>query len=197
MDHLLFCINHPQKIAKRHCNKCEQNLCNECIFESHIEHYEEITKIEYTIDTKHEHYSQFILKEIESIIEKSIKELKPQLQKIVLDKTEQYIKEHKNLQLKLSNPPEKKPLNHPEKKPLNHPEKKPVNAYHPPKQPKKKENLKNQIITKTGSFNINERAKMFSGQNSKEIKIKVDENNPFNKGKKGNVKAMASIFEQK
>ena len=106
-----------------------------------------------------------------------------------MEKTEQYIKEHKNLQIKLNNPHEKKPLNPPEKKP--------VNAYHPPKQPKKKENLKNQIITKTGSFNINERAKMFSGQNSKEIKIKVDENNPFNKGKKGNVKAMASIFEQK
>ena len=52
MDHLLFCVNHPEKIAKRHCNKCDQNLCNECVFDSHIEHHEEIKKLEYSIDIK-------------------------------------------------------------------------------------------------------------------------------------------------
>ena len=51
MEHLLFCVNHPEKIAKRHCNKCDQNVCNECVFDSHIEHHEEIKKLEYTIDT--------------------------------------------------------------------------------------------------------------------------------------------------
>ena len=50
MDYLLFCVNHPEKIAKRHCNKCDQDLCNECVFDSHIEHHEEIAKIEYSID---------------------------------------------------------------------------------------------------------------------------------------------------
>ena len=51
--YLLFCINHPGKTAKRHCNECSQDLCNECVFESHLEHYKEITKIEYSIDTTH------------------------------------------------------------------------------------------------------------------------------------------------
>ena len=35
MEHLLFCVNHPEKIAKRHCNKCDKNLCDECVFDTH------------------------------------------------------------------------------------------------------------------------------------------------------------------
>ena len=102
MDHLLFCVNHPEKIAKRHCNKCAQNLCNECVFDSHIEHHEEIAKLEYSIDTKKDNFSQILSKEIDSIIEKSLNDLKPEIKKLVLEKTEEYIKDHKNLHLKKS-----------------------------------------------------------------------------------------------
>ena len=102
MDQLLFCVNHPEKIAKRHCKKCDQNICNGCVFDSHIEHNTEIEKIEYSIDTKQMKISQILAKDIESIINKNLNDLKPILNKIVLEKTEQYIKDHKNLQLKLN-----------------------------------------------------------------------------------------------
>ena len=109
MDQLLFCVNHPEKIAKRHCKKCDQNVCNECVFDSHIEHNTEIEKIEYSIDTKQMKISQILAKDIESIINKNLNDLKPILNKIVLEKTEQYIKDHKNLQLKLNVTKNKKP----------------------------------------------------------------------------------------
>ena len=110
MDQLLFCVNHPEKIAKRHCKKCDQNVCNECVFDSHIEHNTEIEKIEYSIDTKQMKISQILAKDIESIINKNLNDLKPILNKIVLEKTEQYIKDHKNLQLKLNVTKNKKPV---------------------------------------------------------------------------------------
>ena len=110
MDKLLFCVNHPEKIAKRHCKKCDQNVCNECVFDSHIEHNTEIEKIEYSIDTKQMKISQILAKDIESIINKNLNDLKPILNKIVLEKTEQYIKDHKNLQLKLNVTKNKKPF---------------------------------------------------------------------------------------
>lgn len=104
MDHLLFCVNHPQKVAKRHCNKCNKDLCNECVFDSHIEHHSEITKLKYSIDTKKNNFSEVLSKEIKSIIDKSLNDLKPQIYKLILEKTEQYIKEHKNLELKVNLP---------------------------------------------------------------------------------------------
>ena len=122
MDNLLFCVNHPEKIAKRHCKKCEQDLCNDCVFDSHIEHHTEITKIEYSIDTKQTNFSQILSKEIKAIIDKSLNDLKPQLYQLVQAKTEEFLKDHKNLQLKLNkkekktNPPSSIP-NQQEKKP--------------------------------------------------------------------------------
>ena len=77
MDHLLLCVNHPEKIAKRHCKKCEQNICNECVFDSHIEHNKEIEKIDYSIDIKQAKISQILGKDIESIINKNLNDLKP------------------------------------------------------------------------------------------------------------------------
>ena len=102
MENLLFCANHPGKIAKKHCNRCDLNLCNECIFESHIYHHEEITKIEYLINTKQNKVPEFLSKEIKLIIDKSFNDLKPQIYQLVEKETEQYIKDHKSLQLKVN-----------------------------------------------------------------------------------------------
>ena len=188
MDHLLFCVNHPEKIAKRHCNKCDQNLCNECVFISHIEHHEEINKLEYKFDKNKTNFSEILSKDIKLIIEKSLNDLKPQIYKLVLEKTEEYIKGHKNLQLKLNQTKEKKVINQPVKN-----EKKPLKNTNP----EKKENLKKHIITTSNTSNISQRAKMFNTQNSREIQKTIDKNNPFNKtGKTGGIKAMAKIFEQ-
>ena len=104
LDHLLFCANHPEKIAKRHCNKCNQDICNECVFDLHIEHHPEITKINYIIDNRSEKFTYTISEEIKEIINKSLEALKPQICQIVLDKTKEYINTHKNLQLKASVP---------------------------------------------------------------------------------------------
>ena len=109
MDHLLFCVNHEEKIAKKHCKQCDQNLCNECVFDLHIEHHTEIDKIEYSMDTKQVKYSQILSEEINAVVEKTMKELKPKISQLILEKTEEYIKSHKNLQLKLNQPKEKKP----------------------------------------------------------------------------------------
>jgi hypothetical protein len=189
MDCLLFCVNHPEKIAKRHCNKCDQDLCNECVFDSHIEHHEEIAKIEYSIDIKKDNFSKILSKEIESIIEKSLNDLKPEIKKLVLEKTEEYIKDHKNLHLKLNNIHEKKPVNLPKKeektKPLN-------------KQKESKESLKGNIETArfSSKSNIKERAQMFTLPAKAPPKI-IDKNNPFGKKESaGGVKNMAKLFEQ-
>ena len=109
MDHLLFCVNHEEKIAKKHCKQCDQNLCNECVFDLHIEHHTEIDKIEYSMDTKQVKYSQILSEEINAVVEKTMKELKPKISQLILEKTEEYIKSHKNLQLKLNQPKEKNP----------------------------------------------------------------------------------------
>ena len=125
MDHLLFCVNHQEKIAKRHCNKCDQDLCNECVFDSHVEHHEEVKKIEYTIDTKKTNFSEMLSKDIKLIVEKSLNDLKPKIYKLVLEKTQEYIKDHKNLQLKLNKKKKKKTMDKPLKietktKPIKH-----------------------------------------------------------------------------
>ena len=84
MDHLLFCVNHPQKVAKRHCKKCNKDLCNECVFDSHIEHHSEITKLKYSIDTKKNNFSEVLSKDIKSLIDKSLDDLRPQIYKLIL-----------------------------------------------------------------------------------------------------------------
>ena len=188
MDHLLFCVNHPEKIAKRHCNKCDQNVCNECVFDSHIEHHTEITKIEYAIDTKQNHFSQILSKEIQSIIDKSLDDLKPQIYNLVQKKTEEYLKENKNLDLKSNLTKDKKTNNqnaHKDQK------------LHPTNQNKNENKETTKKDNETVHGNIGERAKMFDGGKTKENPKKYDENNPFNKGasKGKGVKDMAKMFE--
>ena len=187
MDHLLFWANHQEKIAKRHCNKCDKNLCNECVFDSHIEHHEEIAKLEYSIDTKKVNFSQILSKDIKSIIDKTFNDLKPEIYKLVLEKTEQYIKDHKNLDLKLNNIQEKKYGNLQKKeektKPLN-------------KHIESKESLRRNIETAKFGSNIRERAQMFTLPRKSPPKV-IDKNNPFGKKESsGGVKNMAKLFEQ-
>ena len=169
MEKLLFCLNHPTKIAKRHCNKCDQNLCNECVFESHIEHHLEINKIQYSIDTNQTNYSTVLTREIKSIIDKSLQDLKGQIYHLVLNKTLEYIKEHKNLQLKLNQTT------------IKH------KNSEPPKQ---------QGINITKSVNISEKAKIFNANKIREIPKNIDANNPYHKKEKsGNIKNLAKMFE--
>ena len=184
----IFCSNHSQKFAKRHCNKCSQNLCNECVFDSHIEHHEEITKLEYSIDTKNNNFSQILSKDIKLLIDKTLNDLKPEIYKLVLEKTEQYIKDHKNLHLKLNNIQDKKPGNVIKKEEKT----KPINKHI-----ESKESLKKNIQTaKLGSNNIKERAQMFTLPRKSPPKV-IDKNNPFGKKESsGGVKNMAKIFEQ-
>lgn len=187
MDHLLLCVNHPEKIAKRHCKKCDQNICNECVFDSHIEHNKEIEKIDYSIDIKQAKISQILGKDIESIINKNLNDLKPIIYKLVLEKTEQYVKDHKNLQLKLITPKCKKPVN---------------TTTNPKPETVKQENKNNDNSQKQdvpAKKNINLRAKMFEGQNKREPQKTYDENNPIKKNvdKEKNILARAKLFAQK
>ena len=96
MEEPLFCLNHPEKIAKRHCNKCDQNICNDCVFDYHIDHYQDVNKINYSIDIRPKNFSQMLSKELKDIIEKSLSELKPQICKLILEKTENYIQNNNN-----------------------------------------------------------------------------------------------------
>ena len=192
MDHLLFCVNHPEKIAKRHCKKCEQDLCNECIFDSHIEHHEEITKIEYKIDIKKTSFTDQITKDIKLIIDKALDELKPKIKEEVLKKTEEYIKQHKNLQLKI-NPSITNPSTQNRKYSLR-------TATEKKEEKKKISNEHNQQSKKTNkniSSKIKEKTNIFNTQNNKVITKNKDKNNPYNAGATGNVFNKAKIFEQK
>ena len=199
MENLLFCENHPQKIAKRHCDRCDQNLCNECIFESHIEHHDEITKIEYRQNTQQNKLPEIVLKDIKLIIDKSFNDLKPQIYKLVLEETEKYIKDHKNLQLKVNQKKEEKHVLFSIKK-----EVKPNSNFYQNLKKFSKENketpIKKFIIrSNTVGSRIKERARMFDFIDKKEISKHYDENNPFNKKVDQNkqVKALAKMFENK
>ena len=204
MENLLFCANHPGKIAKKHCNRCDLNLCNECIFESHIEHHEEITKIEYLINTKQNKVPEFLSKEIKLIIDKSFNDLKPQIYQLVEKETEQYIKDHKSLQLKVNQSKKGKHISFPIKK-----ENKPnANFYRNIKQSvnvnghtqvfKGKEILKRTVFrSNTVGASIKERAKMFDLMDITETEKEHDENNPLYKhvDKNKGVRAIAQLFE--
>ena len=192
MDHLLFCDKHPEKIAKRNCKKCNQNLCNECVFDSHIEHHEEITKLEYSIDTKKTNFADLLSKDIKTIIDQTLEDLKPKIYHEVKKKTEEYIKTHKNLQLKINSNKTNPPLQS-RRKSFKTGEKKEDIKITKPNHPGNKEPNKNKP-TSSNPSNIKERAKIFT-QKSKEPPKNIDKNNPLNKGVKGNVNKMAKIFE--
>ena len=187
MDHLLFCNNHPEKIAKRHCKKCDQNLCNDCVFESHVEHHTEIEKIEYSIDTKQVKYSEFLSKEINAIIEKTLKDLKPQLYKAILEKTEEFIKNHKNLQLKLNQPKDKKPIQPKTEKPV--PVKNNSNTQ------ENRETVKKNIVSNKINSNISQMAKIFEADKYQSHKIDKPDLSKMIKKVVG-VQQMAKMFDQ-
>ena len=214
MDHLLFCVNHQEKIAKKHCKQCDQDLCNECVFDSHIEHHTEIDKIEYSIDTKQVKYSKILAEELNAVIEKAMNDLKPKIYNLVLEKTEEYIKDHKNLQLKLNQPKDEKPQLKEEKQndkkvqahknvqpPVNEnkiqPPVKENKIQHPVKEnkiqhPEKetKANLQNQIISEKPKSSINDRSKMFE---PKKDEFKKEETKRNVKKKIGD---LAKLYEQ-
>ena len=41
-----YCVNHQNEQAKRHCNKCNQDICSECALDLHSEHYKDIIKLD-------------------------------------------------------------------------------------------------------------------------------------------------------
>jgi hypothetical protein len=193
MDNLLFCDKHPEKIAKRNCKKCNQNLCNECVLDFHIDHHEEITKLEYSIDTKKTNFADLLSKDIKLIIDKTLEDLKPKIYQEVLKKTEEYIKTHKNLQLKINSNKTNPPLQS-RRKSFKTGEKKEDIKITKPNHPGNKDPHKNKPTSSNPSNAIKEKAKLFT-QKSKELPKNIDKNNPLNKGVKGNVNKMAKIFE--
>ena len=121
------------------------------------------------------------------IIDKTLNDLKPEIYKLVLEKTEQYIKDHKNLHLKLNNIQEKKSGNVIKKE----------EKTKPLKPAETRESLKKNIQTAKFGANIKERAHMFTLPKKSPPKV-IDKNNPFGKKESsGGVKNMAKLFEQK
>ena len=44
-DFDICCLNHPNKFAKRSCEKCKQLICNSCALDYHSDHIECLTNI--------------------------------------------------------------------------------------------------------------------------------------------------------
>ena len=49
----IFCLNHSTKYAKKHCEQCNSDLCNECALDLHIDHYQSLKKIENSSKKNH------------------------------------------------------------------------------------------------------------------------------------------------
>jgi len=102
MEQIIPCSAHPKKIAKRHCNKCNVDICNECVFQSHIEHHKEINKINYAIYPNTAAFNEYLTQEIKKMISSELKNLEETLLKLAAEKTSDYILRHTNLSYKVS-----------------------------------------------------------------------------------------------
>jgi len=208
MEEIIYCANHQKKIAKRHCNKCNVDICNECVIQSHVEHHNDIQKITYSINPKTTAFNDFINKEIQTLVKKELKNMEEHLLKLVTEKTADYIKNQKSISLKVSGAPAKISGAPPKVSPP------PVkNEYKPPKKEKKEENKDIAEIFEEAMHDeelvpprrrrvtvaIGNMAKLFDGSKKSTAAPKfVDQNNPFNKGAKEGcgVRNMAQIFDK-
>ena len=92
----LFCSNHSKKHAKKHCNKCNLDLCNECALDLHIGHYQSLQKINNSPNNKYLAYKEMIKEEIQKLLNNSIDDITLKVFKDVQEKTKKNLKEDKN-----------------------------------------------------------------------------------------------------
>jgi hypothetical protein len=138
MEEIFYCANHPQKIAKRHCYNCKKDLCNECVFESHIDHYKDLTKIGYATIPKISSFTDEVGKEIRKILSREVKRLQDLIYKVVVEKTSEFIRTKNKTQFNfgqfVTNPPAMQPIFNDYKPPIKNEYKPPPvkNEYKPP-----------------------------------------------------------------
>ena len=92
----IFCSNHSQKFAKRHCNQCNVDLCNECALEFHISHHQSLKKIENNAKNKVLDFSNLIREELVKIIDNSLHDISSQIIRNVQESAVKMLEEYKN-----------------------------------------------------------------------------------------------------
>ena len=90
----IFCSNHSKKHAKKHCNQCNLDLCNECALDQHISHYKSLQKIDYSSKKKILNYSDMLCEEIRKILNNSFDDMTIKVYKNVQEKALNYMKSH-------------------------------------------------------------------------------------------------------
>jgi len=202
MEEVIYCANHQKKVAKRHCNKCNVDICNECVIQSHVEHHKEIKKINYSINPKNAAFNDFINKEVKAMITRELKNMEDHLFKLVTEKTAEYIKNHKSTTLKVSNAPVKTSAPQPKYELENPKKEKKVEEKPVSKRPVIEEVNEEEVVQpkrRRVTVAIGRMTKLFDGSKKGTTAPKmVDENNPFNKGaQEGHgVRNMAQIFDK-
>ena len=91
----IFCLNHRTKYAKKHCELCNSDLCNECALDLHIDHYQSLKKIENSSKKKELNLSEIICDEIKKIVNNSLEDISLKVYNHIKEKKLQNLKEYK------------------------------------------------------------------------------------------------------
>ena len=92
----IFCSNHSNKGAKKHCGQCNLDLCNECALDQHIDHYKSLEKIENCIKNKYLIYKEALDQEIKKILNNTADEISLKVYNNVQEKALKNFNEYKN-----------------------------------------------------------------------------------------------------
>ncbi len=95
MEIELFCSKHSHKHAKKHCIKCNENLCNECALDFHIEHYPSLQKLKYNSKQKYLNYSNLLCEEIKKLLNDSLNDVTLQLNTKIKNRAKNNLEEYK------------------------------------------------------------------------------------------------------
>ncbi len=90
----VFCSNHSKKHAKKHCNQCNLDLCNECALDQHISHYKSLQKIDYSSKKNILNLSDMLCEEIRKILNNSFDDMTIKVYKNVQEKALNYMKSY-------------------------------------------------------------------------------------------------------
>ena len=92
----IFCSNHSNKGAKKHCGQCNLDLCNECALDLHIDHYKSLEKIENCIKNKYLIYKEALDQEIKNILNNTADDISLKVYNNVQEKALKNYNEYKN-----------------------------------------------------------------------------------------------------
>ena len=92
----IFCSNHSNKGAKKHCGQCNLDLCNECALDQHIDHYKSLEKIENCIKNKYLIYKEALDQEIKKILNNTADDISLKVYNNVQEKALKNFNEYKN-----------------------------------------------------------------------------------------------------